>query len=446
LPRFESLFNQMDVFPIAPAPSLPTVRAAVWSVAALLRALADTLDARFNPVVVRGEISGFVRAASGHCYFTLKDAQGQMRCALFRRAAQLCTAPLRDGLQVELQGRVDVYGARGELQLIVETVRLSGQGNLYEQFLLLKSQLEAEGCFDPARKRSLPPFPRGIGVVTSLDAAALHDVTTTLRRRVPHLPVTLFPALVQGDAAPQALCLALQRAYAHHAVYGGVDVLLLVRGGGSLEDLWAFNTTEVVRTVIQAPMPVISGVGHETDVTLVDFAADLRAPTPTGAAERCAPGRDSLLALLQRQEQQLQQRLWQRLDRHGQTLDRLAQRLGRPSQRLALEQRQLQAWQHRLQKAVALRQARSRGQLDRLAQDWPQAWRRELRRQHQRLGHIASRLSLLDPQLVLQRGYALLSDEAGQVVTQARFLRAGQGVVAQLSDGCVDMTVRATHP
>ncbi|NIC40517.1 exodeoxyribonuclease VII large subunit [Aquabacterium sp. A08] len=430
------------------APAPPPARtggATVWGVGALLRALADALQARFNPVTVRGEVSGFARAASGHCYFTLKDEQGQIRCAMFRRAAQASGLDLRDGQTVEAQGRLDVYGPRGDLQLIVEGVRLAGQGNLYEQFLRLKAELEAEGCFDAARKRPLPPLPRSIAVVTSLDAAALRDVVTTLQRRVPHLPVTVFPSPVQGDAAPAALCRALDAAYARYRASGTGEVLLLVRGGGSLEDLWAFNSPLVVRKLVEAPMPVVCGVGHETDFTLADFAADLRAPTPTGAAELCAPGRDTLVRALALAAERLQQAAWRRLDGQSQRLDRLGQSLGRPSGGLARERSRLQASAHRLQRAVALRLDRDARALQRGPQALAQALRRDHERRRQRLDHLGAQLALLDPRLVLQRGYALLADDAGRLVSSVQAVQAGQALHAQLADGVLELTVRPTN-
>ncbi|KAB2895645.1 MAG: exodeoxyribonuclease VII large subunit, partial [Burkholderiaceae bacterium] len=265
----------------------PAIAPRVWEVGALCRAVADALEARFNPVAVRGEITGFSRASSGHCYFSVKDAQGQIRCAMFRRAASLLDFTPRDGELVELRGRLGVYEQRGDLQLIVESLQRAGQGALFEQFLRLKAQLEAEGLFDAGRKRELPLQPRGIGLVTSPGAAALHDVVTALRRRVPHIPVVLVPALVQGAAAPRSLCEALAKLYvlAQEEAAVPIDVILLVRGGGSIEDLWAFNDEQLARTIVQSPVPLVSGVGHETDFTIADFCADLRAPTPTAAAE-----------------------------------------------------------------------------------------------------------------------------------------------------------------
>lgn len=416
----------------------------VWGVSALLRAVTDALQARFNPVRVQGEVSGFVRAASGHCYFSVKDETGQIRCALFKRAAQLCTVPWRDGLKVELDGRLDVYGARGELQLIVEQARVAGQGSLYEQFLKLKAELEAEGLFRPERKRPLAAYPQSIGVVTSLDAAALRDVATTLQRRVPHLPVRVFASPVQGDAAVPGLCAALEAAYAHHQRTGECEVMLLVRGGGSLEDLWSFNHPDVVRCVARAPMPVVCGVGHETDFTLADFVADVRAPTPTAAAELCAPERARLLQHLQAQQQSLVLRVRRLCDAQQQRLDQLGQRLGQPSTRLARERQRLQQTAFALQQRVLAVVTQQRTHLQRALTDLPTALQRDLQRRQQQLQYAQARLQLLNPRLVLQRGYALLTDEQGHVLTRAQQVQPGQAVQAELSEGRLEMTVKMT--
>lgn len=327
---------------------------AVWAVGPLMRAIADTLAARFNPVTVRGEISGFSRAASGHCYFSLKDDTGQVRCAMFRRSAEQLNFAPRDGQVVDAQGKLDVYGPRGDLQLIVDGLKPAGQGALFEQFLRLKAQLTAEGLFDEGRKRALPPQPTSIGVVTSLGAAALRDVVTALRRRVPHIPVVIYPASVQGSQAPAELCAALATAFQRHRDKGESDVLLLVRGGGSLEDLWSFNGEKLVRLITQAPMPVVCGVGHETDFTLADFAADLRAPTPTAAAEMCAPARETRLGELAYLQERLSEAASGELDQRAQRLDRLGQRLGRPSSRLHASRQHLLSIEHRLQRGLAL--------------------------------------------------------------------------------------------
>jgi exodeoxyribonuclease VII large subunit len=291
-----------------------------WSVAALLLAVSDALAARFAAVSVRGELSGFTRAASGHCYFTLKDANGAgagLRCAMFRRAAQGLSFQPRDGQVVEVRGRLAVYEARGELQMVAEAMLSVGAGNLYEEFLRLRDRLQAQGLFDASRKRDLPVFPSRIGLVTSASGAALHDVLTTLARRAPQVEVVLFPTLVQVADAPPAIVAAL--AAAHRCP--GLDAVIVCRGGGSLEDLWAFNDERVVRAVAQAAVPVVSGVGHETDVTLVDLASDLRAATPTAAAELIAPARDDLLQALAQRASQMARRMAYRLENTQQRLD-----------------------------------------------------------------------------------------------------------------------------
>jgi exodeoxyribonuclease VII large subunit len=289
----------------------------VWTVGALCLAIADTLNQRFNPVAVKGEISGFTRAASGHCYFSLKDETGQIRCAMFKRAASALGFMPREGDKVEVRGRLGVYEARGDLQLIVESLQKAGQGDLFAQFLKLKATLEAEGLFEAARKQAIPSQPRAIGLITSLGAAALHDVATALQRRVPHIPVILASASVQGANAPAELVRSLQQLQVWQGqssqvnsaegapTNAQVDVILIVRGGGSMEDLWAFNDEALVRAIAACPIPVVSGVGHETDFTLTDFVADLRAPTPTAAAELVAVDSAQWLASLDAIEEAL---------------------------------------------------------------------------------------------------------------------------------------------
>ena len=432
--------------------SNPASTPRVWDVGALCHAIGDALQARFNPVAVRGELSGFSRAASGHCYFNLKDASGQLRCAMFRRAAEHVGFSPRDGELVEVRGRLGVYEQRGELQLVVESMQRAGQGALFEQFLRLKAQLEAEGLFDSARKRSLPPLPRGIGVVTSLGAAALHDVITALRRRVPHIPVVIVPALVQGAQAPQSLVQALSKMYRLAQVDQGhegdltqkspiIDTILLVRGGGSLEDLWAFNDEQLARTIVQSPVPLISGVGHETDFTIADFCADLRAPTPTAAAELVAQPREVWLGALDLMQDRLHNAVQRLLDRQAQRLDMAAQRLGRPSQQLARNQLQLSRQAQRLRHAMLIKLQRMTQSQQALQANLPQMLQRSLEQQKQKLDRIDLRLQLLDPRLVLQRGYALLSDDKGRPVTQVRQAPPGAALQAQLSDGAVDVVV-----
>ena len=434
--------------------ALPSTSASlpVWEVGALCRAVGDALAARFNPVSVRGEISGFSRAASGHCYFTLKDAQGQIRCAMFKRAASSLDFAPRDGELVELQGRLGVYEQRGDLQLIVEQLQRAGQGALFEQFLRLKAQLEAEGLFDTARKRALPVLPRAIGLVTSPGAAALHDVVTALRRRVPHIPVVLVPALVQGAQAPASLCEALSKLYLLARSGQGleakntpnlppIDVILLVRGGGAIEDLWAFNDATLARTIVASPVPVISGVGHETDFTIADFCADLRAPTPTAAAELVATPLREHLAALAHLAERLHEGAQRQCEQRQQRLDMAVQRLGRPSALVARQQLGLARLGQRMQQASLLKLQRLAQAQQGLEANFSHTLQQHLLQHTQRLEQAQLQLQLLDPRLVLQRGYALLHDSQGRSVTHSAQAPPGSAVRAQVMDGVLDLTV-----
>lgn len=433
----------------------PAITPRVWEVGALCHAIADALQARFNPVAVRGELSGFSRASSGHCYFNLKDASGQIRCAMFRRAADQVGFSPRDGELVEVRGKLGVYEQRGDLQLVVESMQRAGQGALFEQFLRLKAQLGSEGLFEVARKRPLPALPRGIGVVTSLGAAALHDVVTALRRRVPHIPVVIVSALVQGTQAPQSLVQALSKMYqlaqegkgfegdltSNSANRPVIDTILLVRGGGSLEDLWAFNDEQLARTIVQSPVPLISGVGHETDFTIADFCADLRAPTPTAAAELVAQPREVWLGALELMQDRLDNGMQRVLDRQAQRLDIAAQRLGRPSEQLARNHLHLSRQAQRLQHGMLLKLERMAHSQKALEANLPQILQRSLAQRQQMLERMDMRLQLLDPRLVLQRGYALLSDDKGRPVTSVQEAVPGAALTAQLCDGAVDLVV-----
>ena len=428
----------------------------IWEVGALCRAVADVLQARFNPVAVRGEITGFSRASSGHCYFSIKDAQGQIRCAMFRSAASRLDFVPRDGELVELRGRLGVYEARGDLQLVVESLQRAGQGALFEQFLRLKARLEAEGLFDTARKRPLPLMPRGIGLVTSPGAAALHDVVTALRRRVPHLPVVLVPALVQGEGAAPSLCAALSKLYlmaqagqapgADLAKNPPIDVILLVRGGGSIEDLWAFNDEQLARTIVQSPVPVVSGVGHETDFTVADFCADLRAPTPTAAAELVAQPRGVWLGALDLLATRLGDGVQRQIEQRSQRLDQVAARLGRPSGLVVREQQRSARLAERMRRAVLLKMQLLAHNQQALEADFLVKMQQNLADHRQRLERAALRLQLLDPYLVLQRGYALLSDSQGHAVTSVQQTQPGAALQATLADGALDLVVQPPKP
>jgi len=415
-------------------------RRSVWSVAALVHEVAELVGAGIGACTVRGELSGFSRAASGHCYFNLKDADGGtalVRCAMFRRAASLLGFAPADGQLVEVRGRLGVYEPRGELQFVVEAMQQAGAGALFEQFLRIKARLEAEGLFDVSSKRALPAYPSAVGVVTSLGAAALHDVLTALARRAPQVRVVVYPSLVQGVDAPaqlaDAISLASQRAE--------VDALIVCRGGGSLEDLWAFNDERVVRAIRAASMPVVSGVGHETDVTLADFAADLRAPTPTAAAELAAPTRDACLQTLDAYAELMRRRVHDAIDQHAQRLDRASLRLARPAQGVRQQGERLMRLAHRLDTLAPRAMQAQRTRLATAQSDLQHAAAMRLAGQHQRLEALDARLHALDPSQVLARGYAWLSNAEGTPVMSIGQLSVGAALRAVLHDGAAEVQV-----
>jgi len=426
--------NEGDpIAPVAPMRAL--------GVAALLLAAADALQFRLGAVAVRGELSGFARAASGHCYFTLKDADGAnavLRCAMFRRAAALLDFSPRDGQQVEVRGRIGIYEPRGELQCVAEAMLPLGAGSLYELFLRQKAKLEAAGLFDTARKRTLAAHPRAIGVVSSTAGAALHDVLTTLARRAPHVRVIVYPSAVQGMEAPAQLVQALQRAGRRDEV----DTLILCRGGGSIEDLWAFNDEAVVRAIAACPLPVVCGVGHETDITLADLAADLRAATPTAAAEVAAPLRDELLNVLDQWTSRLTRAQRQRTDRATQRLDLLSSRFAHAMATLRPQRQRLDLLALRTQAALAQRLQSATQSLAHATQHWRRVAATGIERRAVRLSGVADRLALLDPHQVLSRGYALIESEAGRVVVAPSQLRAGERVTISLAQGQADVVPR----
>lgn len=417
----------------------------VWGVAGLVHAISDTLAARFGACTVRGELSGYTRASSGHCYFNLKDANGDsasIRCAMFKRAASLLRFLPTDGQQVQLRGRVAVYEPRGELQFIVEAMQLSGEGSLYEQFLRIKQKLELEGLFDAARKRPVATHPRRVGVVTSLDAAALHDIASSLARRSPHVELIVYPSLVQGSEAPAALVAAIEAAGRRSEV----DTLLVCRGGGSMEDLWSFNDERVVRAIAASPMPVISGVGHETDSTLADFAADLRAPTPTAAAELCAPATVDSLALLAASALGMRRRMRRALETEAQRVDGLAMQSLRPAETVRRQLQMLELWSHRLRTATLRVTVTGRHELQSVAGRFERASHLPMQRAAQSLDRLEARLRSLDPAGVLRRGYAWLSDDSGRALVSTSQLSIGQSVQAVLSDGVAAAQITAVKP
>jgi exodeoxyribonuclease VII large subunit len=436
----------------------------VVPVSALNRAIGTMLERSFPLVWVAGEVSNFTRAASGHWYFSIKDAQAQMRCVMFRGRAQYAEFTPREGDRIEVRALVTMYEPRGELQLNVEAVRRTGQGRLYEAFLRLKAQLEAEGLFAAERKRALPTHPRAIGIVTSLQAAALRDVLTTLSRRAPHIPVIIYPAPVQGVGVSGKLAAMVDAANARREV----DVLIVCRGGGSIEDLWAFNEEVLARAIAESAIPVVSGVGHETDFTIADFAADVRAPTPTGAAELVSPQRVLLLRELDQRHATLARGFGRMMERRAQQLDWLARRLVSPAERLARQRTHLQQLSVRLASAGArpVRDARARFSL--LEMRW-QRWRPDLAGHQAKLGHLsqrldaallrqherqtaridtlAARLEVLSPQRTLERGYAAVLDaQSGRAVRAPSSLKPGRRLTVHLAEGAADIALADVQP
>jgi exodeoxyribonuclease VII large subunit len=440
------------------------IGAIVTPVSDFVRHIRQHLEKDFPLGWVSGEISNLVRAGSGHVYFTLKDSGGQLRCAMWRNRAQLLAFQLTEGMQVEVRAQVTVYEPRGDLQLSVENIRRAGQGNLYEAFMRLKTRLEAEGLFASELKRTLPRLPQRIGIVTSPAAAALHDVLITLQRRAPGLDVILYPTLVQGDSAGEQIAQTLLTASARHAL-DGVEALILCRGGGNMEDLWAFNHEAVARALRACAIPVICGVGHETDTTLADFAADARAATPTAAAEMLSAGLFELRQRLPRLAVDLQRACTRHLEQHAQKLDRLERRLVHPRDRVARHHAALEQLALRLQHAMQTQHNDAQRQLHnlqtRLERRLPAILPRRLSldaldaRLHTALrGHHARRvdtlraleasLGHLNPEAVLQRGYAIVRNEGGELVRDAATLKIGDRLELRLAAGRAAAEVSGT--
>jgi exodeoxyribonuclease VII large subunit len=428
-----------------------------------LTAITRELLERGLPLLwVGGEVSNFTRAASGHCYFSLKDEQAQVRCVMFRhRLAALDWMPA-NGEHVEVRAAPGLYEPRGEFQLNVDFMRRAGLGALFERFSRLKAKLEAEGLFEPSRKRPVPQFARRVGVVTSTAGAALRDVLTTLRRRMPGVGVVIYPTPVQGEGAAQQIASAIDAASAR----AECDVLIVCRGGGSIEDLWAFNEEVVARAIAGCALPVVSGVGHETDFTIADFVADVRAPTPTAAAELVSPDRVQLARRVSAAAVTLRRAVWRALERRMQQADYLSRRLLHPGERIAVQQRHLAllaprlaaAWGRR-QDARAFALARQRHRLgaagprlaelrmahSRLAQALPRAAALRLAGYAQALDRLQSHLLHLDPRAVLARGYAIV--RAGDsVVTSSAQLAVGAQVELTLGEGSAQARVERVAP
>ncbi len=426
----------------------------VYTVSRLNREVRELLEGSFPPLWVEGEISNLARPASGHLYFTLKDAQAQVRCVMFRGQQRALTAAPRDGLHVLLRASAGLYEGRGDYQLIVTRLEEAGEGALRRAFEALRRRLSAEGLFDPARKKELPRLPRRIGVITSPSGAALRDILTTLQRRFPAIAVQVIPVPVQGADAAARIAAAVRRS----ARRGDCDALILARGGGSLEDLWAFNDELVVRAVAECPIPVVSGVGHETDVTLTDLVADARAPTPTAAAAMLSPDQAEWLAGLSQRERRLARLARTRLSAAIQHVDHLAARLVHPRERLARMRERIAALRLRLQMAQTTRGTEFRtnllGLVARLQRATPAVRVRELMLEfghrrtrlsgaarqalgahRERLAGLVQLLDTLSPLATLGRGYAIVAGPRGEIVRDAAVLRPADRIRAQLARG-----------
>ena len=424
-----------------------------------LNALAKALlEDHLAGLWIAGEVSNLTRAASGHYYFSLKDSRAQVRCAMFKGAAARLAKPLKEGDHIEVAGKISIYEARGEFQITVNEVRLKGLGQLYEAYERLKAQLQAEGAFAAERKKPLPARAQCIGIVTSLAAAALRDVVTTLKRRAPEIPVIVYPTAVQGAGSEfqiaQAIKTASQRAEC--------DVLIVCRGGGSIEDLWAFNEEPVVRAIEACAIPVVSGVGHETDFTLADFVADVRAPTPTGAAELVSPNRQESLHRLTQAKGRLKTVLEQRYFDASQKLDWLARQIRHPRQKLG-EQRtyihklaqtlsysmmqNVRAHSARFERQTqALKHCRPdisvyRQDIDRFQTTLSHAFRQLLTQRRQSLTAQTALLEAVSPQQILERGFSVVKNTRGQVIRSADALKQGQKLHITFADGETDVRV-----
>jgi exodeoxyribonuclease VII large subunit len=421
------------------------------------------LEDVFSGIWVEGEISNLAKPASGHIYFTLKDSQAQVRCALFRQNAARVRQALRDGLAVKVRGKVSLFEGRGDYQLILDTVEPAGDGALRLAFEALKEKLSGEGLFAAENKLALPKHPKRIGIVSSPTGAVIRDIISVLRRRAPQVELTLIPTAVQGREATGQIVRAL-----HLADRKGFDALILARGGGSLEDLWCFNEEAVARAIAACSTPIVSAVGHETDVSISDFVADVRAPTPSAAAELLAPDSSELVQRLHNLQRRLHLRMQNRLERERMRLDGLSRRLRHPGERLRQQAQQLDDLEMRMQRAferqlnnrrerLARLETRLAGQhpgrtlkllrqrLDSLAERLPRAIREGLKQRRLQLQSQVQTLNAVSPLATLGRGYSILLDERHRAIRSAADTHPGQRLKARLADGELDVRVEDNH-
>lgn len=433
----------------------------IISISELNRLTRQTLEQAFPLLWVTGEISNLMRAASGHVYFTLKDNAAQARCVMFRTRAQLVPWQLENGQQVETRALVSLYEPRGDFQLTVETIRRTGLGRLFEEFSRLKQQLELKGLFAAERKKSIPHLPARIGIISSPQAAALQDVLSTLNRRAPHLRVVIYPTQVQGDTAAKNIAQAIATATQRNEC----DLLLLVRGGGSIEDLWAFNEEIVAYAIAESALPIISGVGHETDTTIADFVADLRAPTPTAAAELATQHWHVMPQKITDLYQKLNNTMQRRLSRDQQRLDHVALRLAHPANNLRHRQDRVLLLASQMNTALTnylrihhehisrlairfnrlLPRIESRqGALLLIEQRLAAAKNKYLLQKRSTLAQLSNALEHLNPYNTLARGFAIVRNAQGKVVSQASTLHSGNQIAVELATGHVTAEVLTT--
>lgn len=439
----------------------PEPKKILWRVSELNRNARVILEQTFPLLWVSGEISNLKRYPSGHWYFSLKDDSAQVRCVMFRHKNLYLDWIPQEGMQVEAQALVTLYEAHGEFQLTIEQLRRAGLGVLFEAFERLKARLQQEGLFSPEYKQPLPRFPRQIGIITSPNTAALRDVLTTLQLRLPSIPVVIYPAPVQGEGSAAAIATALRTA----AARGECDILILCRGGGSIEDLWAFNEEIVARAIAACPIPVVTGIGHETDFTIADFVADARAPTPTGAAQLASPDRQAILHRLQYWLHRLQQTMERHIERRMQATDLLAHRLLHPGERIRHQQMHLlqlrgrlhNAWNRqfeirtwrieetgrRIHAAKPDIQAGIRHQQE-LAARLQRAMAHRLENLQFRLFQQQQHLIHLDPKAVLARGYSIAYTARGDILRDSRQTRAGDNVRLVFASGWAKADITET--
>ena len=392
----------------------------ILTVSELNRLANQVLTQSFPLFWVSGEVSNLTRAASGHWYFSLKDAGAQVRCVMFKgRNSYLDWAP-KEGDKVEARCTVTLYEARGDFQLTIEFLQRAGLGVLFEAFEKLKAKLQSEGLFDATIKKLLPAHPKQIGIITSPDAAALRDVLTTLKRRMPSIPVIIYPTPVQGKGAATLIADAIQLANER----AECDVLIICRGGGSIEDLWQFNEEVVARAIAECTMPTVSGVGHETDFTICDFVADIRAATPTAAAELVTPTRENRLNAVKQLSQQLTRTLQYQLNQRSQALDYMARRLISPLQQIEQQKTQLTQITYRLNAAI----------------------NQQLQSKQHNVLRLSQNLTHLNPQAVLTRGYAFVQNKMGTIIASSQQLQSGDAVTLTFGIGAAEATIDKTSP